>query len=110
LPRRFAPRNDEWFDISLIQLICYKIYTNTSGDETPIRGTEPLCAPLAQMTAAAEHAGTFVGLRSGLCDVLFSANCRKVVVFPDCHYSTTPHKVADFFALPGWERIITASG
>jgi hypothetical protein len=84
----------------------FKIHTNTSGDETPIRGTEPLCAPLAQMTAAAEHAGTFIGLRSGLCDVLFSANCRKVVVFPDCHYSTTTHKVADFFALPGWERII----
>jgi hypothetical protein len=62
--------------------------------------------PIAQIKAAAEYAGAFIGIRSGLCDVLYTANCRKTVVFPDCHYSTTPHKVEDFFALPGWETII----
>ncbi|MDR1132651.1 MAG: hypothetical protein LBL05_00725 [Synergistaceae bacterium] len=58
------------------------------------------------MSAAAEYAGSFVGLRNGLCDVVHAANCRKIVVFPDCFYSTTPHKVADFFALPGWESVV----
>ncbi|MDR2112386.1 MAG: hypothetical protein LBQ62_04695 [Candidatus Accumulibacter sp.] len=62
--------------------------------------------PLAQMPAAVEHAGTFIGIRNGLRDVLFTANCRKTVVFPNGHYSTTPHNVAEFFALPGWESIV----
>jgi len=82
------------------------LYTNIVGDEKPINGTLPLSVPIRQMCSAAEHAGTFIGVRSGLCDVLNTANCRKVVVFPDCYYSTTPYKVADFFALPGWESII----
>ena len=82
------------------------VYTNTAGGEPSIRGTTPLCVSIAQVIAAAEHAGTFIGLRSGLCDVLRTAKCRKIVVFPDCFYSTTPHKVADFFALPGWETIV----
>jgi hypothetical protein len=82
----------------------YKVYTNTTGDELPIYGTEALCLPISQIKAAVEHAGTFIGIRSGLCDVLDTANCRKIVVFPDCYYSTTPHKVEDFFAMPGWEK------
>jgi hypothetical protein len=83
-----------------------KVCTSVHGGETPIRGTAPLTLPLNQMTAAAEYAGVFIGLRNGLCDVVHAANCRKIVVFPDCFYSTTPHKVADFFALPGWESVV----
>jgi hypothetical protein len=81
------------------------VYTNVVGDEMPILGTLPLKVPISQMLAATEYAGTFIGIRSGLCDVLYSANCQKTVVFPDCCYSTTTHKVADFFALPGWNII-----
>jgi hypothetical protein len=83
-----------------------EVFTSVYGGETPIRGTAPLVLPLNQMAAAAEYAGTFVGLRNGLCDVVHAAKCRKIVVFPDCFYSTTPHKAADFFDLPGWESII----
>ena len=83
-----------------------KVFTSIHSGETPIRGTVPLELPLNQMTAAAEYAGVFVGLRNGLCDVVHAANCRKIVVFPDCFYSTTPHKVADFFAMPGWESVV----
>jgi hypothetical protein len=83
-----------------------KVCTSVYGGETPIRGTAPLSLPLSQMAAAAEYAGMFVGLRNGLCDVVYAANCRKIVAFPDCFYSTTPHKAADFFALPGWESVV----
>ena len=82
------------------------VYTNTTGAEKPIGGTAPLQVPISQMIPAVEHAGAFVGIRSGLCDVLSTARCRKTVIFPDCHYSTTPHKVRDFFALPGWDAIV----
>jgi hypothetical protein len=82
------------------------VYTSVLGDEKPIAGTQPLTLPLNQMIAAVEYAGHFVGVRSGLCDIIYSAECKKTVVFPDCAYSTTKWKVADFFALPGWEEMI----
>jgi hypothetical protein len=84
----------------------YSVYTNTIGGELPIEGTETLSVPVSQMASAAEHAGAFVGIRNGLCDVLFHAKCQKTVVFPDCYYSTTPHKVEDFFSLPRWDKIV----
>ena len=83
----------------------YKVYTNTVGEEKALKGTFPLEIPISQMHSAVEYAGTFISIRNGLCDVVNSANCRKIVVFPDCFYSTTPHKVEDFFALPDYEKI-----
>ncbi len=82
------------------------VATVVHGDEDPVPGTPALEIPIPEMLDAVEHAGTFIGLRSGLCDVVHTARARKVHVFPDAHYSTTPYKVADFFALPGWESVI----
>ncbi len=82
------------------------VATVVHGDEEPVAGTLALEIPISELLDAVEHAGTFIGLRSGLCDVVHTARARKVHVFPDAHYSTTPYKVADFFALPGWESIV----
>jgi hypothetical protein len=84
----------------------YFVCTSVNGDEPAVRQTVPLHIPLSQIISAVECAGLFIGLRNGLCDVLNTANCRKIAVFPDCYYSTTPHKVAEFFALPGWESVV----
>lgn len=86
----------------------YAVYTNTAGEETPVKGTQALYVPITEMRAAAEYAGTFIGIRSGLCDILHTANCDKTVVFPDCYYSATPHKVSAFFDLPGWKKVVLA--
>jgi hypothetical protein len=83
----------------------YTVFTNVANNEKPIEGTVSLKIPVSQMPAVVEHAGTFIGIRNGLCDVLYAADCRKIVVYPDCYYSTTPFKVADFLALPEWESI-----
>jgi hypothetical protein len=77
----------------------FHVYTNIVGDELPIDGTLPLSLSIKQIIPVVEHAGTFIGIRSGLCDILHTAKCHKTVVFPDCYYSTTPHKVKDFFAI-----------
>jgi len=84
----------------------YLVCTNVAGDEKPVSGTRPLSIPIAQVVSAAEYAGLFIGIRSGLCDILATARCRKIVVFPDCFYSTTNVKVEAFFDLPGWEKMI----
>lgn len=82
----------------------YQVYTNVIGEEAALPGTEPLTAKLSEFQSAIEHAGTFIGVRSGLCDVIRAASCRKIVLFPDCYYSDTKWKVADFFHLDGWEN------
>jgi hypothetical protein len=82
------------------------VATVVHGDEDPVPGTLALQIPIPELLDAVEHAGTFISLRSGLCDVVHTARARKVHVFPDAYYSTTPYKVADFFALPGWESVV----
>jgi hypothetical protein len=82
------------------------VATLVHGDQGPVAGTVPVEIPIPEMLDAVEHAGAFISLRSGLCDVVHTARARKVHVFPDAHYSTTPYKVADFFALPGWESVV----
>jgi hypothetical protein len=84
----------------------YGVATVVHGDEEAIPGTPPLEVDIADLLDVAEHAGTFIALRSGLCDIVHAARARKVHVAPDAFYSTTRHKVADFFALPGWESVV----
>jgi hypothetical protein len=84
----------------------YLVCTNVAGDERSVKGTKALSVPIKQMVSAVEHAGCFIGIRSGLCDVLDTARCRKVAVFPDCIYSTTNIKVDKFFYMQGWENVV----
>lgn len=88
----------------------YQVYTNIVGEEKALPGTEPFTAELAEFQSAVEQAGTFIGIRSGLCDVIRGASCRKIVLFPDCYYSDTKWKVADFFHLDGWENVEVKNG
>jgi hypothetical protein len=84
----------------------YTVATVVHGAEAAVPGTVALKVDIAELLQVAEHAGTFIALRSGLCDVVHSARARKVHVLPDAYYSSTRHKVADFFALPGWESVV----
>ncbi len=88
------------------QAMGYLVCTNTAGEEKPVRGTNTLHVPISQMVSAAEYAGCFIGIRSGLCDILNPARCRKVAVFPDCIYSTANVKVDEFFHMYGWENVV----
>ncbi len=83
----------------------FQIFTNVIENEKPLDYTKPITLPLNQLIRAVEYAGHFIGLRSGLCDIVNTAKCRKTVIMPDCIYSTTNIKVADFFTLPDWEQI-----
>lgn len=84
----------------------YAVYTNIIPSQNPINGTIPLILPISKMILAVEWAGEFISIRSGLCDVVHSANCKKTLVFPDCYFSSTKHKISDFFSLEGWGVIL----
>ena len=84
----------------------WTVFTNVAGGEEPLPQTVPLRVSIEEFPAAVRRAGHFIGLRSGLCDLLFGVPCDKTAVFPSAYYSVTHRKVADFFALPGWRQIV----
>lgn len=84
----------------------YTLFTNADGYEKALEGTTRISAPLSAMRSIVERAGTFIGLRSGLCDVIHSATCKKVALYPDNYYSDTQWKTKEIFYLDGWENIV----
>lgn len=84
----------------------YRVYTNVAGEEEELPGTFRLEVRLSEFQSVVERAGIFIGLRSGLCDVLRGAKCRKIALYPDCFYSSTRWKVEEIFHLNGWENMV----
>lgn len=100
-----------WSDI-IRNLIAnsYTIYTNVVGDEKPLDGTEPVSPSIAQMKSAVEQADIFIGIRSGMCDVIRTAECKKIALYPDYFYCDTKWKSIDMYSLDGFENIVVEEG
>lgn len=65
----------------------YIVCTNSSGTEEPaIEGTKAVTFPLSAAVQVIEMAGIFIGLRSGLCDVISQAHAKKIILYPDRIY------------------------
>lgn len=84
----------------------YQCFTNVAGDEEPLEGTTGISPRIAEMESVVERAGTFIGIRSGLCDVIRYAKCRKIALYPDYYYSDTKWKAIEMYAIEGWENIV----
>lgn len=87
----------------------YELYTNVTAQEEALPETRRLEVSLAQIQSVVERAGMFIGLRSGLCDVIRNAKCRKIALYPDCYYSDTQWKMEEIYHLEGWENIVITS-
>jgi len=83
----------------------FQCFTNVIGDEKALPYTEPISPRISEIQSLVEHAGVFVGIRSGLCDVIKYANCKKIALYPDYNYSDTKWKAIDMYSLDGWENI-----
>lgn len=59
----------------------FNILTNIVNNQTPINGTMGINIPLAYCGSYLEHAGNFVSIRNGLCDIVGKAKCKQVVIF-----------------------------
>lgn len=88
------------------QAMGYVCYTNVAGNEEPLPDTIPISPEISQMRSVIERAGTFIGIRSGLCDVIREASCRKIALYPDYYYCNTKWKAIDMYWLEGWENIV----
>lgn len=84
----------------------FQCLTNVVGDEKALEGTVPISPSILEIQSVVEKAGHFVGIRSGLCDVIRYADCKKIALYPDYYYSDTKWKAIDMYALEGWENIV----
>ena len=100
-----------WFDIRDAYLEKgYEVFTNTGPGEEPIEGTRSISPRIREMKSVVERAGVFIGLRSGICDVIRSAYCRKIALYPDYNFSDTKWKSIDVFSLDEFENIVIKDG
>lgn len=88
----------------------YQCFTNVVRDERPLAGTQPISPEISEIQTLAEYAGTFIGIRSGICDVLRYAKCKKAALYPDYNYCDTQWKAIDMYAIPDWENIEVGEG
>lgn len=84
----------------------YQCFTNVVGDELPLPETEPISPRINEIQSLVEWAGTFIGVRSGICDVLLKAECRKIALYPDYNYCDTRWKAIDMYTMDGWEQVV----
>ncbi len=72
-----------WTDLAkCLRQSGYMVCTNSAGDHEPvIPGTKRIFFSYRDSVAVCEYAGYFIGLRSGLCDIISSARCRKIILY-----------------------------
>lgn len=72
-----------WEEITLLfQNKGFTVCTNSCGaKEPPIKGTIPVFFPLTHAKLILDMAGFFIGVRSGLCDVISDSSCKKVIFY-----------------------------
>lgn len=81
-------------------------YTNVVGDEQPLEGTIAISPKIGEMKSVVERAGCFVGIRSGMCDVIRTADASMTALFPDYNYCDTQWKSIDMYYMDGWTNIV----
>lgn len=86
----------------------YKCYTNVVGNEIPLNNTEAISPTLLEMKSVVERAGIFIGIRSGLCDVIREANAKKIALYPDYNYCDTKWKAIEIYWINQFEHNILA--
>lgn len=60
----------------------YVVCTNSSGpSEPPIKGSVGVFFPLDIAPQFVNKAGTFIGVRSGFCDVVSGCNAKKIILY-----------------------------
>jgi hypothetical protein len=60
----------------------YNVLTNCGANEQPIPRTEKLFLPYKQSVPYLNQCVGFIGVRSGLCDIVSTSTCRKVIIHP----------------------------
>lgn len=103
--------NQEIWDsaVSFYARAGYKCYTNVVGYEKPLIGTEAISPSILEMKSVVERAGTFIGIRSGLCDVIREAKAKKIALYPDYNYCDTKWKAIEMYRIDQFDYNLLAT-
>ncbi len=75
----------EWVWVKIASLLSskgYTVVTNVGGEfEKPVEGTRAVYFDYDISVPFLEKCGYFIGIRSGLCDVISSARCKKIIIY-----------------------------
>lgn len=64
----------------------WSVCCNLRPDEPTIAGTQPVDLPLGELCSFVEMAGWAIASRSGICDIMVPARCRKTIIYPHTLY------------------------
>ena len=71
-------------------------------------GTKPVFVSHDALISLVEYAGVFVGLRSGMFDAIYNANCLQIAIYPDdkvnigiCENSKELYSIRDMYGTDG---------
>jgi hypothetical protein len=80
----------------------YTVCTNCAGTEKPVSGTPAVFFPLNQAIAFLDAAGYFIGVRSGMCDIISASSCKKAILYEKdgFFYQCSPY---EYFSLEKME-------
>ena len=106
----YAGKNDMWgipagFYEKLAQQLLMEGFTVCTNSYDPQRepavpGTAPILIPHRLMRAFCEKAGCFIGLRSGLCDIVSAAkDCKKIILYGEMTIPSASASHQEFFSL-----------
>lgn len=96
------PLPEEFWEriVAVLKKNGYTVCTNSSGEQEPaIAGTVPVFFTFKEAKAFLEHAGYFIGIRSGLCDIISSSRCKKFVLYPETVFYCPPGKTVEYVGL-----------
>lgn len=82
--KKYLPPNEVWVEIAeYLKGLGYAVTTNCFGEEAPVKGTLPVSIPYRDLVPFLNEAGGFIGVRSGLCDILSQSTCKKIIIYPE---------------------------
>ncbi len=76
----------EWWEELVLYLKTknYIVFSNTSSEsESVIRGTVGASWKYEELVPILDFCGYFIGVRSGLCEVISSSSCRKIIIYQE---------------------------
>ena len=75
---------EQWEQMAvLLMKMGYSVCTNTVGtEEKTVEGTVSVSIPYSKITDFVGKAGFFIGIRSGLCDIVSASSAVMIVLYP----------------------------
>ena len=71
---------EDWIEIiTVLKKLGYEVFINAKADKY---GCKSIFITYYESEALLSYAGYFIGIRSGLCDIISTIKCKKIIIYP----------------------------